>query len=410
MVKKNKSKIVMFGVVILLIIVSKCYYSINYNNETDKKIHKNNEVNYVKENDDLIDEIDYIYDNKINEILDDMSLEEKVGQLFIVTLEDMNNSKLCTEYNETLENNLIKYNVGGIIFFKQNLINRQQTINLIKSIQEDKKIPLFISVDEEGGIVSRIADIPEMGTTKFEDMIEIGNKNDYDRAYEVGNTIGKEIHELGFNLDFAPVADVLTNNNFEIGTRSFGSDPNLVSKMVCNYIEGLQTSKVSATLKHFPGMGDSEENSHNESSYTYRGIEELKSTEFVPFKAGIEKGVDFLMVSHISVPSLTGSNEPSSLSEKVVSEIIRSELNYNNIIITDALNMGAISLNYSPEEAAIKAINAGVDIMLMSPDFINVYNKVIDSVKSGDISEERINESVYRILNIKMKRGIIFNK
>lgn len=249
-----------------------------------------------------------------------------------------------------------------------------------------------------------------MKVTKFENMADIGEKEDYNRAYIVGDTIGKEINELGFNLDFAPVADVITNpNNTEIGRRSFGSDPEIVANMVKEVVKGLQENNVSATLKHFPGHGGSEENSHNEFSYTPQTLEGMRKTEFLPFISGIEEDVDFIMISHISAPNVTGDNTPSSLSKTIITDLLRKELGYENIVTTDALNMKAISNYYSPKDAAIKAINAGADVLLMTPDFKNVYDHVLESVQNGTISEERINESVERILKVKIKRNIVSN-
>ena len=269
---------------------------------------------------------------------------------------------------------------------------------------------MFISVDEEGGIVSRLSHIPSMGVTKFENMADIGEKENYNRAYVVGSTIGKEIHELGFNLDFAPVADVITNpKNTEIGRRSFGSNPEVVAKMVKEVLRGLQENDVSATLKHFPGHGGSEANSHNEFSYTQQTLEGMRKTEFLPFIAGIKEDVDFIMISHISAPNVIGDNTPSSLSKTIITDLLRKELGYENIVTTDALNMKAISNYYSPKDASIMAINAGADVLLMTPDFQNVYDHLLECVKNGTISEERINESVERILKVKIKRNIISN-
>lgn len=418
---KGKKLIWLFISIIVICICSIYFYKayIDNNSVEEEKSNKSEALEKYKLSEDMKvyndqnkedkeDKEDKDIEKDIDNILNNMTLEEKVGQLFIVTLEDVNNGIDCINFNEGIKKNLSKYNIGGVIFFQKNIENRSQVSDLITNIQASSKTPLFISVDEEGGIVSRIGNTPAMNTTKFEDMLEIGNSKNYERAYEVGNTIGKEIHELGFNLDFAPVADVLTNpNNTEIGTRSFGSDPKVVSDMVSQYIQGLQDSKVSATLKHFPGHGDTLEDSHKGSSYTLKTLDDIRKVELLPFKVGIEKGVDFVLVSHLSAPNITGSNVPSSLSSKIVKDLLRDELNYKNIIITDALNMGAVSLNYYPGEAAIESLKAGVDILLMTPDFEDVYNQVINAVKENTISEERIDESVRRVLKVKLKRNII---
>lgn len=346
--------------------------------------------------------------NEIENIINDMTIEEKIGQLFIVDLEDINNGINCTSFTETMANNISKYNLGGVIFFKHNIIDRGQVTDLINNIQNSSKIDSFISVDEEGGIVTRIADNASMNTTVLENMGEVGATKNYDRAYEIGSIIGREIHELGFNLDFAPVADVITNpNNTEIGIRSFGSDPSLVAGMVEQVVKGLQENQISATLKHFPGHGGSEDNSHEQFSYTFQDLDGMRAVEFLPFIAGIKQGVDFIMISHMAAPNVTGNDTPSSLSPMIITDLLRTELGYNKVVTTDALNMKAVSDYYTSEEAAIMAINAGADILLMSPDFQTAYDAVINAVNENVILEERIDESVKRILRVKIERGII---
>lgn len=392
---------------IFLLTTSGCsvYKAENYKEPSGS--NKNDIIDNKKEKELSEEEI---LNQKAKEIMTDMTLEQKIGQLFIVNLEDVNNGLESMVFTESIKENINKYNVGGIILFQNNIKDREQVKLLINNIQDNSNIPLFISVDEEGGIVSRLSDIPSIGVTKFENMADIGEKKDYNRAYAVGSTIGKEIHELGFNLDFAPVADVITNpNNTEIGRRAFGSNPEVVANMVKEVVKGLQENNVSATLKHFPGHGGSEENSHNEFSYTPQTLEGMRKTEFLPFISGIEEDVDFIMISHISAPNVTGDNTPSSLSKTIITDLLRKELGYENIVTTDALNMKAISNYYSPKDAAIMAINAGADVLLMTPDFKNVYDHVLESVQNGTISEERINESVERILKVKIKRNIVSN-
>ncbi len=392
---------------IFLLTTSGCSVYKAENHKEPSGSNKNDIIDNKKEKELSEEEI---LNKKVKDMMTDMTLEQKIGQLFIVNLEDVNNGLATTVFTEDIKKNINKYNVGGIILFQNNIKDREQLKLLTNNIQNNSNIPLFISVDEEGGIVSRLSDIPSMKVTKFENMADIGEKEDYNRAYIVGDTIGKEINELDFNLDFALVADVITNpNNTEIGRRSFGSDPEIVANMVKEVVKGLQENNVSATLKHFPGHGGSEENSHNEFSYTPQTLEGMRKTEFLPFISGIEEDVDFIMISHISAPNVTGDNTPSSLSKTIITDLLRKELGYENIVTTDALNMKAISNYYSPKDAAIKAINAGADVLLMTPDFKNVYDHVLESVQNGTISEERINESVERILKVKIKRNIVSN-
>lgn len=424
MSRKNKNKFLQMCILTVFIIggvVSLIYFNETYiskfnilelseaknskkNNEHEEDNEKNTSKEQVlkeKSEEDIINE-------KIEEILNNMTLEEKVAQLFIVDLETLNRGQTCTEFNSVINDTLKKYPVGGIIYFSHNLENRKQTIKLNKDLQENSNIPMFISVDEEGGSVARIADNVNMGTTKFSSMRHIGDSKDINKAYEVGCTIGREINELGFNLDFAPDADVITNpNNTEIGNRSFGTDADIVSKMVPQVVKGLHENNVCATLKHFPGHGGSEENSHNEFSYTNQDLAGLRQVEFIPFKAGMKEDADFVLVSHIAAPNITGDNTPCSLSSIIIKDILRNELKYDNIVITDALNMKAVSNYYIPQKLGIAALEAGNDMLLMPVDFEESYNSVINACNEGLISEERLNESVKRILKVKIKRGII---
>ena len=373
----------------------------NINKEQGEKDDTKEQTVKEKSEEDIINE-------KAEEILGSMTLEEKVGQLFIVDFEALNGGQTSTEFNDVIQNTLKKYHVGGVIYFANNLVTREQTIKLNEELQKNSSIPMFISVDEEGGTVSRIADNENMGTTKFTSMRKIGDSRDINKAYEVGFTIGKEINELGFNLDFAPDADVITNpNNTEIGSRSFGTDANIVSEMVPQVVKGLHENNVCAALKHFPGHGGSEANSHNEFSYTPQNLEGLRQVEFLPFKAGMKEDADFILVSHIAAPNVTGDNTPCSLSSTIITDILRNELEYDNVVITDALNMKAVSNYYTPKESSIAALKAGADMLLMPVSIDEAYNSVISACNNGTISEERLNQSVKRILKVKIKRGII---
>lgn len=353
-----------------------------------------------------------VMDEMIQNALDHMSLEEKIGQMFIANIELLDPAetksydyqKITKRMKETLKN----YPVGGVIFFSRNIKTPKQTKTFIKRLQKVSKYPLFISVDEEGGEVARIANNPKMNTTKFPSMAEIGATEDEEKAFEVGDTIGKEIHALGFNLDFAPVADLETNpDNPEIGDRAFSSDPELAGKMVAQVVKGLQGQNVSATLKHFPGHGSATEDTHKGYADITQSIKRLRKVEFVPFQAGIEAGVDLIMVSHLAVTSVTDSKTPASMSPLIINEILRNELGYQNIVITDALNMKAITDYYTPGKAAVTAVEAGADILLMPENLEDAFDAIYQAILDGDLDEKRIDESVTRILKTKIKRGVI---
>ena len=349
---------------------------------------------------------------KAAKMLSAMSLEEKVSQMFVVNLELLDDSlgsyyehRECTEkMKETLSN----YPLGGVVLFSRNIESREQTTKLLSDLQENAKIPLFTSVDEEGGDVARIASNENMGTTSFPTMEYIGKNEDEDYAYSMGITIGSEIKELGFNVDFAPVADVKTNeSNTEIGSRSFGSDADKVAKMVVNVVNGIQSQGVSATLKHFPGHGDAGDDSHEGSVNVDNSIMRMRKVDFVPFKEGIEAGVDFVMISHISVSRVTESTTPASLSSLIMRDILRDELGFDGIIITDAMNMSAVTDNYSTEKAMTMSVRGGADIILMPLDLELAIRTIVKAVQDGAIDEMTIDDSVLRILSVKYKRGIL---
>lgn len=343
-------------------------------------------------------------------LLSDMTLEEKIGQMFFVNPEmiDMYTDGNVTSCNASIIENIQKYHLGGIVLFEGNILNRTQTTEMIAEFQEAGDSGLFIGVDEEGGIVSRIGRNPEMGCTWFPDMREIGNTNDSSKAYEAGDTIGREIRGLGFNLDFAPVADVATNpENTVIGNRSFSSDPQIAAEMVAQEIYGLHNNDIASSIKHFPGHGDTSTDSHTGFSSTSQDLEGLRSVEFLPFKAGIEAGTDMVMVSHIAAPAVTGNDEPASLSYEMITGLLRNELGYDGVVITDSLQMGAITEYYGAAEAVLASLDAGADIFLMPAYLSESYNAVLEAVQSGSIPENRIDESVLRILKVKINRHIL---
>ena len=259
-------------------------------------------------------------------------------------------------------------------------------------------IPLFLAVDEEGGNVMRIGssaiDVPYVGT-----MQSVGATGDPEAAYEAGNTIGEYLQMLGFNLDLAPDADVLVDpGNVTIGDRSFGTDPELCGQMVHRYIDGLHEHGIASCVKHFPGLGDTETDTHTGGAWSSRTIEDYRSTEFLSFKGGIDAGTEMVMISHLSNSELSGSDLPASLNKTIITDILRGEMGYDGIVITDSLRMGAVSERFGSAEAAVMAVDAGVDILLMSADFYSARQGIIDAVNDGRISEERIDESLFRIL------------
>lgn len=341
-------------------------------------------------------------------MLSGMTVEEKVGQLFTVSLRRLPSGADVKEMNSDIDTLISKYKVGGIILFSENIDTISQTSELIKNMQSASTIPLFISVDEEGGRISRISSNPKMHGTEIPTNQLIGKVNDLELTERIGNIIAQEISSLGFNMDFAPVADVNTNpKNPVIGDRAFGSNASQVSNMVAAEVKGIQGENVSAVIKHFPGHGDTATDTHTGSVTVNHDLNRLRRIEFKPFIGGINAGADGVMVSHIIVPKVGGAKIPSTFSKKIVTDILRNELGFKGLIITDALDMGAITKYYGSGTAAVKAFNAGVDILLMPYNINNAYNGILNAVNRGDISQERLNESVRRVLETKMYRKIL---
>lgn len=343
----------------------------------------------------------------VKAILENMTLDEKIGQLFIISLSSANDAGPVLEADEKTEDTIKKYRVGGFILFAENIKTIPQTSKLIEDLQNASEIPLFIAVDEEGGIVSRITRSPDMHATVFPCNSAIGATKNPDIAEQVASAIAREIASLGFNMNFAPVADINTNpENPVIGERAYGNNAAEVSSMVAAAVTGIQSHSVSAVLKHFPGHGDTGTDTHYGTATVTHTKERLFSTELLPFIAGIQKGADGVMAAHILTPEIPGENVPASLKPEILTGILRNELGYEGLIITDALNMKAITENFAPEEAAVKAILAGDDILLMPEDLEKAFSGIKNAINDGIIPMDRIDESVERILRTKYKRRL----
>ena len=338
-------------------------------------------------------------DEIVNACIEVMPIEDKVAGLFVVTPEAITGVSTAVKAGEGTQQALAKYAVGGIIYFAKNMQSKEQLAEMIENTQLYTKYPLFIAVDEEGGSVSRVAGAGF--ADKVDSAQKIGQTGDANNAYLAGVTVGTYLSELGFNVDFAPVADVAYEGITVLKDRTYGTDAASVASYVTSMMQGLEEQNVTACLKHFPGIGSSSADTHNGLASTDRSKEEFQANEFVVFQAGIDAGVDMIMVGHMSAPSLAGDNTPCSMSNEVITGILRNELNYKGVVITDALNMSAISEYYGSDEAAILALKAGCDMVLMPENFELAYNGVLQAVADGIISEERINDSLRRIYRIK---------
>lgn len=353
--------------------------------------------------------IEELQEQQIQEYLNKMSLEEKVAQLFVVLPEALLQDKNTVIFADLeMQKAIEKTPVGGFIYLNQNLQSKEQVKNMLVNMQkysvERIGLPAFMCVDEEGGVVSRISGNEKFNIPKIINMSEVGKSKDIWSAYEIGVTMGQYLSELGFNVDFAPVADVLTNpDNKVVQLRSFGTDAENVSFMTMAISNGLMTNDIYSTYKHYPGHGATLGDTHEGYAYTDKTLDELMECELVPFMRGIENGISFIMVGHISTPNITGDDLPASLSEYMVNRVLRSDMGYDGIVITDAMNMGAITYHYSSKEAAVKALQAGVDIILMPQDFHEAYEGVLEAIEKESLSLERIDESVSRIIKLKLQ-------
>lgn len=341
-----------------------------------------------------------------DEKLAGMSIHDKICQMFIVSPETLTGYDWQSEWDTFTEDCYNAYPVGGIILFDQNIYDVDQLATFVSQLRGTAQkygTDVFMSVDEEGGDIARLQS--KLGGDAVGSMKYYGDLNDYSQTFSAGQTIGNELVSYGFNLDFAPVADVEINPTNELGTRIFSSDPQVVADMTAAFIDGLHSCDILSTLKHFPGLGAGDGNTHYDSVFIDRTLDELRETEFKAFKGGIDAGADFVMVGH-QITSASGEEIPGDLSHTVVTDWLRNELGFNGIIVTDSHSMGAITSEYSSGEASVKAIQAGVDMILMPLELADAVSAVEKAVEDGEITEDRINESVARILDKKRDMGI----
>lgn len=379
--------------------------------EDSRKQEDSEEKQYIDESEGATEQPlteDAQMQEKVDDWIETHSLEEKVCQLFVMTPEQLTDGDIMIETDAEFEAIYEQYPIGGFIFFGDNLESPDQVKGLLDSMQNlsqtETGLPPFLSVDEEGGKVVRIAGTESFDVENVGDMCDVGATKNPQNAADVGNAIGTYLGKLGFNLDFAPVADVWWNpENTVVERRSFGDEPDLVAEMVLAEKNAMKDTGVVPVIKHFPGHGGTAGDTHDGYAYTKSTYQEMQEMDLIPFLEAVEDGTDMIMVSHIAAPNVTGDDIPSSMSKQMVTTILRQDMGYQGIVITDAMNMGAIANDYSSSEAAVAALEAGVDIILMPEDFVEAYQGVLDAVSDGSLSEERINESVERILRLKYR-------
>ena len=361
--------------------------------------------------------------DEVEALLQKMTLREKVGQLFYVrpecldttihfnrsggidqSVDDLTKIKLQA-VNEMMRKVNENYPVGGIILYAHNIEDEAQLARFIPEIRALKGSPL-LCIDEEGGRVARIGRNSNFKVKTYESMGAIGATGDPKNAYECGNTIGTYLHRYGFDIDFAPVADVNTNpENIVIGARAFSDNPEVASPMVVNYLQGLKDAGITGCIKHFPGHGDTKADTHFGYAQSLKTWEQMKDCEMITFKAGIAWGTQLIMTAHIATPNVTGSDIPATMSSVILQDKLRGELGYQNIIITDAMEMGAITKQYTNAEAAVGTLQAGADIVLGPQNFVEAFDAVVKAVEVGRLSEQRIDQSVRRVLKLKKQIG-----
>jgi beta-N-acetylhexosaminidase len=336
----------------------------------------------------------------ISEIISKMNLEDKIGQMILAGIDG-------TTMDANTKNLINQIHVGGIIFYANNFETPEQTVQLVNQLKAGNRsiLPLFLSADQEGGRVARLPG----GLVNFPPNNQIGQVNDPEFSYKVGTLLGRELKEFGLNLDFAPVLDINSNpGNPVIGDRSFGNNSEVVSTLGIQTMKGIQSQNVIPTIKHFPGHGDTSVDSHLELPIVNKSLKELKELELIPFEHAINDGADVVMVAHILLPELDKIN-PASMSKAVITDLLRKQLSFTGVIITDDMTMGAIIEHFDIGKAAVESVKAGSDIILVGHDYNNVV-KITSSLKTavenGEISDQRLNESIERTIQLKRKYSI----
>ena len=350
----------------------------------------------------------------------DLTLEEKVGQLFLVRPDALDPARTpqqiedpdaagATALTDAMRATLARIPVGGVVLFGKNIADAGQLAAFTADLQAAGRVPLLLAVDEEGGAVARLANSGALDLPRYESAAAVGAEGP-EAVRTMYRTIGGYLRDFGFALDFAPVADVNTNpDNPVIGSRAFSADPQTAAACVRAAVEGLGEAGVLACLKHFPGHGDTAQDSHEEAAVTEKTLAALRSGEWAPFAAGIAAGAPLVMVGHITAPNALPPAESDRLagfSATVLNDWLRGELGFEGLVVTDSLAMGAVTRRYSPGEAALAALQAGADLLLMPADLEGAYTAVVQAVESGRWPESELDARVERILAAKRAAGL----
>lgn len=342
-------------------------------------------------------------DPTLQSLLSQMTLHEKICQMLVVTPESITGVEAVTAAGDTTKKALQAMPVGGILYSKPNLRSKDQVKTMLENTQSYSAIPLMFTCDEEGGRVNRL--MSTVNTTMIGPMLDYKDQGE-ETAYNNARTIASDMSALGFNADMAPVADVWSNpENTVIGDRAYSDDFRQAAVLVASAVEGFHAGGAATALKHFPGHGDTSEDSHYGAVFITKTLEEIREKELLPFQAGIQADSDMVMIGHLILSDI--DDQPAPFSHKIVTELLRQELGFDGVIITDGLQMKAMTDFYSDGEIACSAVKAGVDMLLCPANPEEAAAALEDAVKNGDITESRIEESVLRILRMKKERGMI---
>lgn len=377
--------------------------------EEDKSLGKQQPVmdESKQSNDNPSDSTDKDMEAYVQQTLTSMTIEEKVGQLIMTDFRQYDGKNL-TIYHEDIGQKIKDYHIGGIILFRENCTSREQTKQLITDFGKQADIPLMIGIDQEGGLVTRLSFAATMPGN-----MALGATRDTGLAEEVGQAIGSELEALGIHINFAPDIDVNSNpDNPVIGVRSFGDNEQIVSDMGIAYMKGLNKAGVAAVGKHFPGHGDVALDSHYVLPTSHKTLDELYDIELKPFQKLMDAGLQGVMSAHITFPKVESNTVaskkdglmvelPATLSSKFLTDVVRHDMEFKGLVFTDAMEMQAITNHFGGVEAAIRAVNAGADVILMPSNLKLVYGGLLKAVNDGRIAMTRINESVERILRFK---------
>lgn len=396
----NRHGTVVFWVICCLLLLSGCLQSAPEESNQDESEATPPMVELPKKEPVIVEPPEIIV-SLIDEMISQMTVAEKIGQLLVIGVDG-------TAFSDEMDNLIRNYHVGGAIIMGRNVSTTSEMLQLISNIKkanESNKIPLFMSVDEEGGRVSRLP----AGIPKLPASAKIGTQNDETVSYRAGTYLAEVLREFGYNMNFSPVLDINNNpKNRVIGDRSLGADPELVARLGVATMHGMTDNGVISVVKHFPGHGDTVVDSHKALPKVETTLERLRNVELVPFQQAVDEGVDAIMVAHILFPALD-QEYPSSMSKAIIMGLLRDDMQFEGVVITDDLTMGAIVNDYTIPEAAVQSFIAGSDLLLIVNGYdnqINTVNALMKAIETGDITQERLNESVKRILTLKEKYDV----